>query len=215
LLKDTILKSLAERRLRAGTGMDTTIGRFEVGVFAPTITIENLRVFNPPEFGGTPLVDLPELHLEYDPSALRRGQLHFPMVRLNLRQVNVVENQAGLQNTELLQARIRKQIPSSGTPSPGLTFTGIDTLNLTVGKLRFVSSRDPTQNWERDIGFRNEVARNIRNESDLTIALFRILIKNGLRALRPKPPKADQPLEAAAPSPAPGMRRTNETRGLP
>jgi len=210
LLKDPILKSFAEHRLRAGTGMEATIGRLEVGLFTPTITVENLRLFNPPEFGGTPLIDLPELRLEYDPSALRAGQLHFRTVRLNLRQVNVVENKAGLQSTEVLHSQIQQQVAGAHPERVRLTFTGIDTLNLTVGQLRFLSYRDPTRNWERDIGFQNEVAHNIRNESDLTLAVFRILIKHGLRALKPAPPAAEPPLARRAPRQAPAAITTNE-----
>jgi uncharacterized protein involved in outer membrane biogenesis len=210
LLKDTILKSFAAHRLRTGTGMEATIGRLEVGVFTPTIEVENLRLFNPPEFGGSPLIDLPELHLEYDPAALRSGELHFRTVRLNLRQVNVVESKAGVQSTEILHGQIQKQAAGPRPNHAKFTFTGIDTLNLTVGRLRFVSFRDPTQNWEREIGFQNEVLHNIRNESDLTVALFRVLIKNGLRALKPVPPTVEPPLERTAPTPAPVTRRTND-----
>jgi uncharacterized protein involved in outer membrane biogenesis len=210
LLKDTILKSLAEHRLRARTGMEATIGRLEVGVFTPTITVEDLKLFNPPEFGATPLIDLPELHLEYDPAALWTGQLHFRTVRLNLHQVNVVENKAGVQSTEMLYGQIQRQVTGARPKRAGFTFTGIDTLNLTVGRLRFLSYRDPSQNWERDIGFQNEVAYNIRNESDLTVAVFRVLIKNGLRALKPAPPAVEPRLERSAPTPAPAAKRTNE-----
>ena len=75
LFKDAIVKAVVEQRIRARTGMDVKIGRFSVGIFSPAVTIEKLKLYNRPEFGGTPFIDMPELHVEYDRAALRSRDL--------------------------------------------------------------------------------------------------------------------------------------------
>jgi hypothetical protein len=87
---DWIVKKVAEKRIQAVTGMDTHMGKFFVGVKTPVIHIENFKLYNPAEFGGAPLVDLPELHLEYDKAALRAGKVRLKLLRVNLAEVNLV-----------------------------------------------------------------------------------------------------------------------------
>ena len=90
LLLNTIAKQVVESRMRAGTGMETRIGLIDIGLLSPTITIENFKLYNTPDFGGSVFIDMPELHLEYDPRAIRSGKLHFKLVRLNLAEVALV-----------------------------------------------------------------------------------------------------------------------------
>src|ERR1051325_10370657 len=84
LIKDTVAKSLAEKNLRDNTGMDAKISRLEVGLLTPTMSMEGLKLYNTPEFGGGTFIDLPELRLEYIPADVATGKLHLKVVRLNL-----------------------------------------------------------------------------------------------------------------------------------
>jgi len=179
LLKDLILKSVAEARIRAETGLETRIGRFETSFFSPTVTIADFILYNAAEFGGSPLVDVPELHLEMDRDALARRELHFRLVRFNLAEVNVVQNQDGKTNLEMLQERQKKN------PQAELTFTGIDTLNLTVGKLRFTHMKQPGQAREINLNLRNEVVTNVHSAADLTGVLVKIVLQQGTNLLGP------------------------------
>src|SRR5712671_3808479 len=102
LLFDTMVRSFAEHNLRSQTGMDVKIGRFSVGFFSPTVTVENLKLYNTAEFGGGEFIDLPELHLVYDRAAFRTGKLHLNLVRLNLAEIHLVENKEGRRNFDAL-----------------------------------------------------------------------------------------------------------------
>ena len=93
LLKDTILKSVAESRLREATGMEVSIGRLEVALDRPVLRIENLVIYNSAEFGGSPLLDLSFLLMEYDFEALRDGHFHARLLRLELKELHIVESQ--------------------------------------------------------------------------------------------------------------------------
>src|SRR5215218_3075556 len=84
LLLDTIAKAVAEYRIKRETGLDVKIGKLEIGILNPKVTIENFVIYNSAEFGGSPLIDMPELHVEYDRPALLSHKLHYKLVRLNL-----------------------------------------------------------------------------------------------------------------------------------
>ena len=77
LLKDVIAKSLAERNLRNGTGLDAKIEKMEVGLATPTVSLEGLRLYNTADFGGGTFLEMPELRVEYLPGDIRDRKLHF------------------------------------------------------------------------------------------------------------------------------------------
>lgn len=165
LLLDTVVRQIVTRRLQAATGMEVKIGAVHVGLLAPTMTIEKLKLYNTAEFGGSLCFDMPELHLEYDPAAVRAGMIHLPLVRLNLAEIGLVQDKKGRSNFDALQ--------KEGTPSPAHTnsvdrfkFAGIDTLDLSLGKLRF-SKLGSGQKEEVDFNITNQILHNVKSETDL------------------------------------------------
>ena len=98
---DTILRVTAEHRIRAQTGMDAEIGTFHFGLLEPVVTIKDLKLHNPPAFGGTPFLNIPEIHVEYDRDALRAGKIHLTLLRFNLGELDIVKNEAGQMPDEL------------------------------------------------------------------------------------------------------------------
>ena len=67
LSRNAILRVYLEHQIRAQTGMDAEIGSFSVGLAEPTVTIQNLRLYNPPDFAGTPFLDIREIHVGIRP----------------------------------------------------------------------------------------------------------------------------------------------------
>jgi uncharacterized protein involved in outer membrane biogenesis len=174
LLLDTIAREVAETRIKSETGLDVKIGRVRIGLFIPSITVENLVLYNRAEFGGSPLLDLPELHVEYDRQALLARKLHCQFVRLNLAQLNVVEDKNGRTNLDALRRRAQ---------SSGFEFAGIDTLNLTLGKATFMRMSHPGQVDELKLDIHNQVLTNIKSAQDLTGVLMVALLRNGVNLL--------------------------------
>ena len=95
---NSILRVAVEHRIRAQTGMDAEIGKFSLGFVEPTVEIQNLRLYNPPSFGGTPFLNIPEIHVEYDRAALARHEIHVTLLRFNLGELDIVKNEAGQTN---------------------------------------------------------------------------------------------------------------------
>ena len=87
LARNAILRVYVEHQIHARTGMDAEIGRFSLGLAEPTVTIQNLRLYNPPDFAGTPFLDIPEIHVEYDPAALAQHKWHITLLRLDLAEI--------------------------------------------------------------------------------------------------------------------------------
>jgi len=176
LSKDVILKSLVERQIRAQTGMDVKIGKFSAGVLSPVVDIENFKLFNPPEFGGTPFLDIPELHVEYDRFALAGRKLHLTLLRLNLAELNVVRNDAG--HTNLTNLRWKASLRGAGRRD-GIPFPAIDVLNLSVGKARFIDLKNSKHNREYRPNLQNQIFKNVKSEDDVKGILFMIWLRSG------------------------------------
>ena len=180
LLKDALAKSWAQHRIRAETGMETKIGKVELGLFSPTLTIENLKIYNPAEFGGAPWVDVPEMHLEWETAALARQRLHFKLVRLTLNEINIVEGRDGRTNVTGVLGELERLISTNtAAKSVSWKFAGIDTLNLTAGKLLYSSLKHSRQS-EVKLGLKNEIISDVRSWSDLSGRLVTLLLNRGI-----------------------------------
>jgi hypothetical protein len=185
LLMDTIFKSLAERRIKDYTGLDVKIGKFEISFLNRKMVIEKLVLYNNAEFGGSPMLDLPELYLECDPAAFSDRKIRLKMARFNLGEINVVDIGTGTNNFVALMDRMEKHQKTSEaagkkTLDSSLEFDGIDTFNLTLGKLRLTNLKQPGESKEFDIGIKNEVFRGIRNQDDLASKLMPLLMRRGV-----------------------------------
>lgn len=187
LLLDTVAKAAMESQIRAKTGMDAKIGKVSIGLVSPTVSIENLKLYNTAEFGGSPFIDLPELFIEYDRSQLRNRQLHFRLLRLNLAEVSILTNNKGRVNIGNLPQR--SKTPGGAAPSHSINksieFAGIDTLNLTLGKARIGKVDAPTADREIDFGIKNQVFHNIKSLDDLRSLALALATKSDARFLAP------------------------------
>ncbi|MGA2174215.1 MAG: hypothetical protein ABSH38_04435 [Verrucomicrobiota bacterium] len=165
LLLDTMMREVFTSRLHAASGMDAKVRAVHVGLLSPTVTIEGLKLYNTADFGGALCLDMPELRLEYDPAALRLGKLHLPLVRLDLADLTVVRNKQGRVNFAALKGKDQESAGRGPLP-PGLKFTGIDTLNLSLGKFHLANLASG-RSEEIDFGVKNQIFHNVKSEADL------------------------------------------------
>lgn len=183
---DTILRVTAENRIRAQTGMTAEIGKFHLGLLDPVITIKDLKVYNPPAFGGAPFLSIPEIHVEYDRDALAKNQIHVTLMRFNLGELDIVKNEAGQTNLLSLGLALPdKEKTKKGTAlkefkaRTGLDFKGIDVLNVSVGTARFIDLKNPANNREQKFGIENQVLKNVQTPADLAGLVFLIALRGG------------------------------------
>ena len=171
---NSILRAAMERQIRAQTGMDAEIGSLNIGLISPVAEIKNFKIHNSPDFGGTPFLDIPEIHIEYDRAALARREIHVTLLRFNLGELDIVKNQAGQTNIFLPSFKSPVQ-KSGGGGNPladfkrqsGFDFTGIDMLNVSIGKVKYIDLQDQRNNREQTIGIDELVIPNVKSLTDL------------------------------------------------
>ena len=180
--KDSILRVIAENRIRSHTGMEVKIGKFSSRLFSPVVTIENLKLYNTAEFGGVPFADIPELHIECDRTAFAQRKLRITLARLSFAELDVVRNAAGQTNIFCLapnsQAGGSKQGRSLQAALGDFTFDGIDVLNLSMNKLRFIDLKDPKNNREFRVNMDNQIFPKVKSEADLYGVLFLVWLRS-------------------------------------
>ena len=169
---DMILRVVMENRIRAQTGMDAEIGKFHLGLTEPVVTIKNLKLYNSPEFGGTPFLDIPEIHIEYDRLALAKHEIHLTLMRFTLGELDIVKNEAGQTNIFSLGVTLPDKKSSGASAAEfkkqtGFEFKSIDVLNVSVGTAKYIDLKDQLNNRMQKIGIENLPLRNVKSAADL------------------------------------------------
>jgi hypothetical protein len=189
LTKDVLLREWMIYRVRKVTGLETRLDAIQTGLLAGTLTLTGLRLYNTAEFGGGTLLDMPDLHVELDLGSLRDRTVGFSLARLNVAELNVVRSQDGRTNLVELITNLQEQsslMEKAILGHPGMEFSGIATLNLTVGTVRFVNLAQPARNREIDARITNQVVRNVKSAADLTPLLLRVLFRELNESLDPR-----------------------------
>jgi hypothetical protein len=141
------------------------------------MTIKDLKIHNPADFGGTPFLTIPEIHVEYDRAALAKNEIHVTLLRFNLGELDIVKNAAGRTNIFSLGLAVpslpnKEQLAKSQglaeiKKQTGLEFKGIDALNISIGTAKYIDLADAKNNREQNIGIENWVVPNIKTPADL------------------------------------------------
>ncbi|GDY23711.1 hypothetical protein LBMAG56_50580 [Verrucomicrobiota bacterium] len=184
LLLDTIVKSVLETSIREKTGREVKIGNLNLSVLRSRVTIENFKLYNTAALGGGPFLDMPEIHFELDRAALAQRRLHFNAIRLHLSELNLVASASGRSGPGSMPqfdaSILTNQIPrTAGKRDDQLEFAGIDTLKLTLGKIRQTDLKQPANSREFPLGVTNEVITGIRDTRDLQVKLLPLLLRTG------------------------------------
>jgi len=101
------------------------------------VSIEDLRLLNPPGYKDRVMLDMPEIYVDYNLPALIAGKVHLNKLRLNMSEFVVVKNEKGEINLNALnvvkeQKGEKKVTPAEKAKMPDMQ---IDVLELKVGKV--------------------------------------------------------------------------------
>lgn len=184
---DWIARHVMQTALGKLTGSEVRIGSVEYGMYRGTLRISGLVVGNPPGFGGTPLIDMPELYLESDPSASTTNGVRFKQARIHLAEVSIVVDAQGRTNIHSLGWNLEELQKRKAKKGSGSTvkFGGIDELTVSLGKLTSIDLRPPARTNTIVLGLRDEKLRNVRSVADLTPLLFKLVLGGAFNALAP------------------------------
>jgi uncharacterized protein involved in outer membrane biogenesis len=184
---DWIAKQVMQKALGKLTGSEVRIGAVEYGMYRGTLRISGLVVGNPPGFGGSPLLDLPELYLESDPTSATTDVVRFKKARIDLAEVSIVVDAQGRTNIhslglDLEELQKREKEKGAATSS---RFGGVDELTVSLGKLTSIDLRPPARTNTIVLGLKEEKLRNVRTLADLTPLLFKLVLGGAFNALAP------------------------------
>ncbi|MFA6545016.1 MAG: hypothetical protein WCS99_11360 [Limisphaerales bacterium] len=204
---DTIVTAIAEGKIRKQTGLDAHLEKLELRPWSGRAHVEKLVLYNPAEFGGGPLVNIAELHVEYDTALARERKLHLNVLRFNLAELNIVVAKDGRSNLDGVRTTveaIRRDKPVTQT-NASMEFAGLDQLNLTLGRGTWTDLRLSGTPREFDLGIRNEIVQDMKDAKELVAKLTPILARAGLAFFG-----VGQPPSTPAPASRPTAMMTNE-----
>lgn len=179
---DWLLKSAVTAVVTQQTGFPLTIDRLQLGLRDGTLRVQGLTLGNPPGFGDQPLVSLPELYLAYDLTAAATNAIRFHEVRLNLNQVNLIVDAQGRTNLTEIAAQLDRAGVGAKQPLPtnvlgGMTFAGIETLQLSLGSVRYTDLRSPDASRNIVMGIQNRRLTNVVSAEQFGPLLFEVMFK--------------------------------------
>jgi uncharacterized protein involved in outer membrane biogenesis len=176
LVKDQLLKSYIAGKISKATGLPVTIGELDANLFTPTAIIKDLKIYNPAEIGGSLFIDIPEILIEYNTNSIVNKKMRLQLLKINIREINVVKLTNGLSNIDLLQSPV-KEMSKGDTHRPIDGIDGIDILNLSFGSINFIDMTKPASSKRIQIGLQNEIVRNVNSLSDLTGIVLKIILR--------------------------------------
>lgn len=186
--RDILLRHWLVHRLETVTGLNTEIAHLQLGFRSGTLTLRDLRLHNAPEFGDRPLIVIPDLRLEWDAQALHRREWRLHSARLHVAEFNLVRNAQGETNVFALRRTVEERagvLDAAVVRPPGLTFAGIDRLNLTLDTVRLIDLKPPGGQREFQVGLTNEVVQDVRTVDDLSPLLVRVVLAELSKAWQP------------------------------
>jgi uncharacterized protein involved in outer membrane biogenesis len=181
--RNRIFKAIAERRIRAETGLPARIGYLKTGLTAATIALKDIQIFNPPEFDNSVLLQVPQLYVELDAEQAAAGKLRFKVLRFHLAELNVVRDKKGRLNLEAFEDLRNAHGPTNAIPHTARTkgkayeFGGIGKLYITLGKVTYTDLQQPKNNREFILGVQDELVTNIETTQELDTWMKAFLIR--------------------------------------
>lgn len=135
--KDALLKVAIEKGVGKVTGMQLSMGSFKAGVVNPVIQVKDLLLSNPVGFREAVMIDMPEIYISYDLTALAKKKLRVRNARIDLREFTVERSADGKMNFDSLKKALDRKAGERSAGGAALPEVTIDRLNLKIGKVVF------------------------------------------------------------------------------
>ncbi|OGX27619.1 MAG: hypothetical protein A2787_09505 [Omnitrophica WOR_2 bacterium RIFCSPHIGHO2_01_FULL_48_9] len=174
IIKDFVLKTVITSVGSNVLGAKLTMGGLSVGLLTQKVDIRDLRIYNPAGFPEGTLIDVPQVRVDYDLSALAGGRLHLPLVIFDLKEATIVKNKEGKLNVDSLKVMEeagKKEAKKTAQELPGIQ---IDVMKLNLGKVVFkdYSKGDPPAISVYDVHVKDKTFKNINSVQQLVVVVL-------------------------------------------
>lgn len=133
------LKPLVVRNIEVETGLRVELDSFGCSLNLSSFQMRGLRLFQPAEFGGGLMADIPEIAVDLDTDLAARGKLHLRHLKLSLTRLNIVKNAAGQVSIQEFEKRLRERWQVRNELQ--WEYAGIDRLELSLRKVSYTDLR--------------------------------------------------------------------------
>ena len=175
VLKDTLIKSTITMVGSSVLGAPVKIKKFSFRAITQKVHIKEMVVYNPKGFPEEPLVDIPEVRVDFDLGALLKGKLHVPLIIFDLKKVVIIKDREGNLNVDVLKVVQAKEEPEQkeGKPKPKKSGKAmpmqIDELRLNVERVihKDYSQGDKPVILAYEVALKDKVFKNITSPEQL------------------------------------------------
>ena len=190
ILKDVIIKSTITTVGSAVVGAPIKIKKFALRAITQKVHIKEMVVYNPKGFPEGPLVDIPEIRVDFDLGALLKGKLHVPLIIFDLKEVIIIKDKDGNLNVDALKVAQAKEEPDQKKEEEKPKKGGkampmrIDELRLNVERVIY---KDYSQGEKPvisayEIALKDKVFKNIKSPEQLaTLVMVQAMGPAGIK----------------------------------
>lgn len=169
------LKPLVVRNIEVETGLRVELDRFRCSLNLSSFQMRGLRLFQPVEFGGGLMADLPEIAVDLDTDLAARGKLHLNHLKLSLNGLNIIKNAAGQVNIQEFEKRLRERWQVRNELQ--WEYAGIDHLELSLRTVSYTDLRTTNGPVAVDLAIEEKQVDKLKTQEEFGRWLGGLLLK--------------------------------------
>lgn len=191
ILKNMLIKMAITTVGSSVVGAPIKIRKFSLGIITQKVHIKDMAVGNPKGFPKGPLVEIPEIRVDYNIGALLTGKLHLSLVIFDLKQVVIVKDKDGNMNVDALKIAQAQEEPEEDHEKAKPKKKGkampmqIDELRLNVERVVVIdySQGEKPSIIAHEIGLKDKVFKNIKSPEQLaTLVMIQAMGPAGVKS---------------------------------
>lgn len=172
--KNIIAKTAVSQGVEAVTGLQLDIDSLDVGILTTFISVQDMKLYNPPDFPEKLMVEMPEIYVDYRLGSFLARKAHLEEIRIHLSRLTVIKDKNGALNIDALKMVKDKKAPHKTQATDG-TDLKIDRLDLKIGT---VSYRDYSKgSAPRSREYRLDIHETFEHITDLDEMARVIMLK--------------------------------------
>lgn len=190
VLKDMLIKSTITTIGSSVVGAPIKIRKFALRAITQKVHIRDMAVYNPKGFPKGPLVEIPEIRVDFNLGALFRGKLHLPLIIFDLKQLVLVKDKEGNLNVDALKvAQVeeepeKKEEEAKPKKKSKAMPMQIDELRLNVERIVMIdySKGEKPIITAHEIALKDKVFKNIKSPAQLaTLVMVQAMGPAGIK----------------------------------
>ena len=175
LTRNLWLKPLVVRNIEVETGLRVELDGFGCSLNLSSFQMRGLRLFQPAEFGGGLMADVPEIAVALDTDLAARGKLHLHHLKLSLTRLNIIKNGAGQVSLQEFEKRLRERWQVRNELQ--WEYAGIDRLELRLRTVSYADLRSTNAPVAIDLAIDEKQAGTLQTQEQLGRWLGGLLLK--------------------------------------